>query len=148
MCSCETSTDVPTYAALTHQSARDTGTHLNTPQHELPRALVTCGHFVGRQRRFGRAEFVPGDDPEHVGRARLHVAYSVVAEALIGATGVLGFRYPRALEGRLICKKDARAACIPCTPSSKSTFSQHFKANCMSDVVRNGSIIIFHLSKR
>ena len=32
-------------------------------------------------------------------------------------------------------------------PSSKSTFSQPFKEKCISEVVRIGSIIIFHLSK-
>ena len=32
-------------------------------------------------------------------------------------------------------------------PSSKTTFSQHFKEKCISDVVRIGSTIIFHLSK-
>ena len=32
-------------------------------------------------------------------------------------------------------------------PSSKSTFSQHFKEKCINKVVRIGSIIIFHQSK-
>ena len=32
-------------------------------------------------------------------------------------------------------------------PSSKSTFSQPFKEKCTSEVIRIGSIIIFHLSK-
>ena len=32
-------------------------------------------------------------------------------------------------------------------PSSKSTFSQRFKKKCISEVVRIGSMIIFHLSK-
>ena len=32
-------------------------------------------------------------------------------------------------------------------PSLKSTFSQPFKDKCISDVVRIGSVIIFHLSK-
>ena len=35
----------------------------------------------------------------------------------------------------------------PLTPSSKSESSQPFKEKCMSDAVRIGSIIIFHLSK-
>ena len=29
-------------------------------------------------------------------------------------------------------------------PSSKSTFSQRFEEKCISEVVRSGSIIIFH----
>ena len=32
-------------------------------------------------------------------------------------------------------------------PSSRSTFSQPFREKCISEVVRIGSIIIFHLSK-
>ena len=31
--------------------------------------------------------------------------------------------------------------------SSKCTFSQHFKEKCISEVVRIGGILIFHLTK-
>ena len=32
-------------------------------------------------------------------------------------------------------------------PSSKRTFSQSLKRNCISEVARIGSIIVFHMSK-
>ena len=44
-----------------------------------------------------------------------------------------------------------KVSCLAATtfslPSSKSTFSQPFREKCINEVVRIGSVVIFHLNK-